>query len=209
MHGNYTFTSTTSASYCELILSLKRGYRDNIDIDPYLFSLDLSTNLTAQAFVPDSYLQRYPLPSDVVHSGTFSIQAPLLWYSNDTLYTSPSTGDHSLLRTFDTITNMWSSITISGSDVTLKNESSEMLAAIPSRGLSFSFGVSMFQTSAQPGFITFNASQADSPNWKNQITNGQEEIPIPFISEAELVYIPIGNEGVLLLIGGIDVCFQS
>ena len=84
-----------------------------------------------------------------------------------------------------------------------------MFAAIPSRGFSFSFGVSIFNTSAQPGFITFNASRADFPYWNNQTTAGQEGYQVPFASEAELVYIPIGNEGVLLLIGGMDVCFQS
>lgn len=135
------------------------------------------------------------------------VQSPLLWYSNDTLYTFPSKGDQNILETFDTTTNMWSSITVSGSNVNLKNGSSEMLATIPSRGLSFSFGVSMFQAYAQQGFITFNASQPDSPNWNNQTVNGQDGIQVPFISEAELVYLPMGNEGVLLLIGGIDVCF--
>lgn len=104
---------------------------------------------------------------------------------------------------------MWSSITVSGSNVTLKNESSEMSATIPSRGLSFSFGTSSFQGSAQPGFITFNASIADSPNWNNQTTTGRGGIPVPFASEAELVYLPMGSEGVLLLLGGIEVCFQS
>lgn len=92
--------------------------------------------------------------------------------------------------------------------MTLEDGSSEMLAAIPSRGLSFSFGVSnSTQQSAQPGFITFNASQADSLNWNNQTMNGQKGIQVPSVSDAELVYMPIGNEGVLLLIGGIDVCF--
>lgn len=104
---------------------------------------------------------------------------------------------------------MWSSITVSGSNVNLKNESSEMLATIPSRGLSFSFGTSEFQTAGQPGFITFNASTANSPNWNNQTMTGREGIQVPFASEAELVYLPMGNEGVLLLMGGIDVCFQS
>lgn len=215
MHGNYTFKSIDSASYCELILFPKRSERVNINLDPYLFSLDLSANLTVEAFIPDSYLQRYSLSSDVIHSGTLDyrhssvLQAPLLCYSNDTLYTSPSTGDQNLLETFDTTTNTWSSITVSGSNVNLKNESSEMLATVPSRGLSFSFGTSSFQASAQRGLITFNASMADSPNWNNQTMTGREGIQVPFASEAELVYLPMGSEGVLLLIGGIDVCFQS
>lgn len=85
-----------------------------------------------------------------------------------------------------------------------------MSATIPSRGLSFSFGAAVFEAFAQRGFITFNASIADSPNWNNQTTTGREGIPVPFAFEAELVYIPMGSEGVLLLIGGIDVvCFQS
>ncbi|MCJ1268768.1 hypothetical protein MMC22_008656 [Lobaria immixta] len=78
-----------------------------------------------------------------------------------------------------------------------------MSATIPSRGLSFSFGASVFKTSAQRGFITFNASIADSPSWNNQTTDG-EGAQVPFALEAELVYLPMGDGGVLLLIGGID-----
>ena len=82
------------------------------------------------------------------------------------------------------------------------------MAAIPSRGLSFSFGISNYeQLSAQQGFVTFNASQPDSLNWNIQTTNGQEGIQVAVVLGAELVYMPIGNEGVLLLIGGGEVCF--
>lgn len=84
-----------------------------------------------------------------------------------------------------------------------------MLATIPSRGLSFSFGTYKYKDSAQRGFITFNASKADSPTWNNETVHGQEGIQVPYNSGAELVYVPMGNEGVLLLIGGYDVCFQS
>ncbi|MCJ1263275.1 hypothetical protein MMC22_003145 [Lobaria immixta] len=45
---------------------------------------------------------------------------------------------------------------------------------------------------------------ADSPNWHNQTRTGRDSISVPFVSEAELVYLPMGSEGVLLLIGGID-----
>ena len=83
-----------------------------------------------------------------------------------------------------------------------------MSATIPSRGLSFSFGRSLFQASAQQGFITFNASVTDSPNWINQTTTGSGRFQVPFTSEAEMVYLPMGSEGVLLLMGGIDVWFQ-
>lgn len=103
---------------------------------------------------------------------------------------------------------MWSSIAVSGSNVNLTSGSSEMLATIPSRGLSFSFGNSIDLVSSQPGFVTFNASMAGSPNWNNQTMTGREGIQIPFTSEAEMVYLPMGKEGVLLLIGGIEVCFQ-
>ena len=74
-----------------------------------------------------------------------------------------------------------------------------MAASIPYNGLAFSFGV------AVPGLVIFDNSLPQSLKWNNQTTSKSQGIQVPLVSEAEMVYVPMGKEGVLLVIGGTDV----
>lgn len=130
--------------------------------------------------------------------------AAVLWYSNDTLYTPNSdredTSVDNTLAAFNTTTTAWSFVEVSGSNVQLKDRSSEMSASIPSSGLAFSFGVT-----GTPGLVKFNDSVPESLTWSNQSTSGSQGIQVPLLSEAEMIYVPMGKKGILIVMGGQDV----
>lgn len=136
--------------------------------------------------------------------------AAFLWYSNEKLYAPNLGGDDHTLATFDIATGDWSFVSVSGHDVHLKDissdlndRSSEMSVSIPSSGLAFSFGDWLL-----PGLVKFDGSVPQSLTWTNQTTGGSQGIQVPLVSEAEMVYVPMGKEGVLLLMGGMDVRFK-
>ena len=136
--------------------------------------------------------------------------AAFLWYSNDTLYV-PNLGAAAgnIIAAFNTTTADWSFPSVSGDDVSfftpdLDDRSSEMSASIPSSGLAFSFG-----DFGLPGLIKFNNSAPKALAWTNQTSGVSQGIQVPVVSEAEMVYVPLGNEGVLLVIGGMDVRFET
>lgn len=139
--------------------------------------------------------------------------AAFLWYSNDTLYAphlgATAAGD--TIAAFNTTTADWSFLSVSGDDdVRLKSissefddRSSEMSASIPSSGLAFSFG-----DFGLPGLVKFDSSVSQALRWENQTSGGSQGIQVPLVSEAEMVYVPLGKEGVLLVMGGMDVRFE-
>lgn len=159
-------------------------------------------------------LQRYALPSNMTPNAAIQNEdnAAFLWYSNDTLY-APNLGaaaGGNTIAAFSTATAEWSFPSVSGDDVRLKaissdtdDRSSEMSASIPSSGLAFSFG-----DFGVPGLVKFNGSVAQTLTWTNQTSGGSQGIQVPVVSEAEMVYVPLGKEGVLLVMGGMDVRFE-
>lgn len=134
--------------------------------------------------------------------------AAFLWYSDDTLYVPDlSSPPGNALAAFNTATEDWSFLPVTGDEVRLKSSdsdsdhrSSEMSASIPSSGLAFSFG-----DFAQLGLVKFDGSVPRALTWQNQTSGGSQGIQVPLVSEAEMVYVPLGKQGVLLVMGGMDV----
>ena len=134
--------------------------------------------------------------------------AAFLWYSNDTLYApNLGAGPSNTIAAFNTTAADWSFVSVSGDDVGLKSinsesdhRSSEMSASIPSSGLAFSFG-----DFGLPGLVRFDNAVSQSLTWKNQTSGGSQGIQVPLVAEAEMVFVPLGKEGVLLVMGGMDV----
>lgn len=132
--------------------------------------------------------------------------APFLWYSEDTLYAPTSSDIGTSLGSFNTTTNLWSYITVLGSDVNIMNQTSEALTSVPSSGLAFWLvGASRYRYPFVPQFITFNFSRPQFPTWYNQTMTGRLGIRDRNVVRSELVHLPMGNEGVLLEMGGLDV----
>ena len=181
------------------------------NLEPYLFYLDLSTNVTVESFLSPSILQRYSLPSDMTPNAAIGNKDydTFLWYSKDTVYAPNLGAAGNTIAAFDTTKGDWRFLPVSGVDVyskdissALNDPSSEMSASIPSSGLAFSFG-----GFGLPGLVKFNNSVPRSLTWTNQTSGGSPGIQVPVVSEAEMVYVPLGKEGVLLVIGGMDVRF--
>lgn len=171
-------------------------------LEPYLYYLDLTVNFTAETFISPTVLQSYEIPSNLVPNAAITSEddAAILWYTNDTLYIPNSNDTDSTLMAFNTTTEDWSVVHVPKNDVDLKDRSSEISASIPSSGLSYSFGATGI-----PGLIKFNGSLPGSLTWDNQTSGQLPGIQVPQVSEAEMVYVPMGKAGVLLTMGGRDV----
>ena len=207
-HGNYSFVSG-----------------DVNNPQPYLYSLAINSKTPVERTIPASFYQRYDLPGSPNIAHDIEDTQTVLWYDNDSLYSAflPADtvyGEPLELSMFSTTANEWTSSGVgttlnlsstyhhdlNGSEVQLLDEwgwSSEASVSVPEAGLSFSFGGSP-SSDVLPGLITFNAS---SPyyTWWNNTSPGISDVPVPLVAESEMVYIPYGKEGVLLMMGGYSV----
>lgn len=176
----------------------------NASLVPYLFYLDLAVNLTVEQYLSPDILRKYPIPANMTPNiaDVYEDSSAILWYSNDTLYSHNSDRVDNTLAAFNTTTENWSFVEVSGNNVQLVDRSSEMSASIESSGLAFSFG-----STGKPGLLKFNNLVPQSLTWSNE-TSRLGGIQVPLVSEAEMVYVPMGKEGVLLIIGGMDVSFS-
>lgn len=193
---------------------MRSGYfrAEQLHTEPRLFYLDLRTNLTVEDFISPSILHHFSLPSNMTPNAAVVNEdnAAFLWYSNDTLYVPDlSSPPGNTVAAFNTTTEDWSFLSVSGDNIRLNSigseldhRSSEMSASVPSSGLAFSFG-----DFARPGLVKFDSSESKALTWTNQTSGGSQGIQVPLVSEAEMVHVPLGKQGVLLAMGGMDVRF--
>lgn len=179
--------------------SLRRSHAE-AGPEPHLFHLDLSTSFHVEQFLANGTFDSFPLPPTLPPNPATITEgkSAALWFSNDTLYAAEV---DSSITSFDTVTNQWQSVDVSGAHIDLQNHSPETSVSIPYSGLSFFFGETNI-----PGLVRFDASRPDALEWTNQTTQSNTEgIRVPKVAQAEMVHVPLGKEGVLLLMGGYDV----
>lgn len=170
----------------------------------------MNNNTPIESFIPSNKYQKYPIPTGANPNIAISAEdtQTILWYNEDSLFTVFTEGidetPPSEMSVFDTKSNSWSSANVQGSGVNLYIDSgSEGSVSVPTSGFSFSFGGNPSLV-ALPGLVTFNASlqAALDITWSNNTAAGTYGVQVPVIAEAEMVYVPYGKEGVLLLMGG-------
>ena len=167
----------------------------------------MTANITVEEPIAQSILESYALPSNLTflweaYAAPYMSEDTMgaLWYANDTLYASNPALAQNTLGSFNTTTNEWDYVSVSGNSVDMMFGSSEMIASDPFGGVYFTFS-----PPGLPGFVTLDARTSESLSWTNHTTGGSEGIDVPYVGLGELVYLPMGAAGVLLLIGGYDV----
>lgn len=163
-------------------------------LEPYLYSVDLSSKLQVEQPIAQSALQKYSTPA-----GWPSDLYGGLWSTNDKIFVTANSSSN--IASFDTKTNTWHSVTVAGSTVNLNAGVSVQSVSAPSSSLGFAFG-----WAGAPGLVTFNASNPDIPSWSNDTGGTSPTTQVPNVLESEMVYLPMGKAGVVLMFGGYTVC---
>ena len=137
------------------------------------------------------------------------------WYDNTTIYlysgisasTNADGGNltaDNILAAYNTSKNSWETVTVGGGNFDFGNRISASYASDPQSGLSFHLG-GEFDIET-PGLVEFNASNPSHPTWVNQTSGGTAGTPVPDVLEGSMVFLPYGDEGILIQLGGYNVC---
>lgn len=129
------------------------------------------------------------------------------FYDNTTIYTFsgfetnefPGTN---VLPAFNTSTNTWTTVAVGGGNLSYGNSTSTLTASVPESGLSFAMNGDL--ENIADGLIMLNTSDSNKLLWAN-ITEDASHQATPRVSGCSMAYVPMGKQGVLLLIGGGDV----
>ncbi len=175
--------------------------------EPAIYWIGLDTKFPVEEPIPSDRLNSVTIPEDVTPFGVNqSLVAGPLFYTNDSIYVVAGMGDaaNNVLPVFDTTTEDWSAVTVEGGNFNTHNRLQSVVASDQRTGLSFMIGGDLGRFHF--GMIRFDASDEASPQWTNETTNDVSGgIEVPSILEGSMVYLPMGEAGVLLAIGGYDV----
>jgi hypothetical protein len=182
-----------------------------------LYYLDLTTSFPVEQSISTAYLKSVEVRDNLTPRITAqaATNGGEFWYDNTTIYlyagiTTPKnadggnfTGDN-VLAAYNTSTNSWETVTVEGGDFDFGNRVSASYASDPQSGLSFHLG-GEFDVET-PGLVEFNASNPSHPTWVNQTNGGTAGVPVPDVLEGSMAFLPYGDEGILIQLGGYNVC---
>lgn len=188
MNGNYNFIGDTTRAP-----------------KPNLFTLRLNESFSVTGLLTDQ-LYSSDLPSDV----PWDSESGAFFYDNTTLYLYaglPSSDESATNRlwAYNVMDSLWREVTVKGGNYQHGSRETALFASIPGAGLSFFSGGKEGDT---PGIIRFNSSNPATLTWENDTSFSYSNLksPGPLRSEGQLVFIPVGEQGVLISIGGYNVC---
>ncbi|GME64071.1 Kelch repeat protein [Neofusicoccum parvum] len=179
----------------------------------YYFDLGGSANIEAESIISSSSLNQISVPFDTtetLENQTHS-QGGALFYTLDSFYVfsglgEGSTTENNILAQYNTSSNQWSSHTVSGGNFNKLNRLFPGEASVPSTGLSFFSGGGNSGTTrpgGRPmGMVRFDASNPDSLSWRNETSTSSSGVPVPARVGGNMVYVPMGEQGVILVWGG-------
>lgn len=129
-----------------------------------------------------------------------------MWYTNDTIYVFA--GLHqtptNTVSAYNITTNAWQEVQVAGGDFDFHNRSSAPSVSVPSLGLNFIYGGN--DPTSIGGMIRFDASDPANLSWTNEtLGNGSYGVEVPNLESGAFVYIPAGEQGVLVSFGGANV----
>lgn len=179
-----------------------------------MFSLNLTSQFPVERSIPQALLNNDSIDSDIsiAYESTVRISngdaTGALWNTNDTIYVfgggfkEPT----NTLSAYNTTTNQWKEVNVTGGNFNFGNRTSSQYVSVPESGLGFIYG----GTDYMGGMIRLNASDSDNLSWTNEtLGNGSHGIEVPNLESGAMVYIPAGDEGMLITFGGGNVCCLS
>jgi len=177
------------------------GRRLTLSTEQQLYWLDLNTSFPVESSISSNTLHSIAAPADTQWRGAglfFTDAAQTALYSYGGFLEDDS--DHNSTWVFNSSSAKWSNETVSGGGLNRFNRDSSMHTSTTSsnQGLGFVNG----GWNSISGMVTFNASNPRQLSWTNQ-TQGD----VPGTMGATMQYVRYGKAGVLIAIGGYDVCY--
>lgn len=197
-----------------LKLSITSLATSDTNADDNLFYFDLSgnTNIQAESIISSSSLNQISVPFDTTSTleNQTHNQGGALFTTLDSFYVFAGLGDGSttennVLAMYNTTSSQWSSHSVSGGNYNKLNRLFPGAASVPSTGLSFFSGGSnsgVFQPGQPTGMLRFDASSPDALSWRNETATSGSGVAVPARVAGNMVYVPMGEQGVVLLWGG-------
>ncbi|KAF3400580.1 Kelch repeat-containing protein [Talaromyces pinophilus] len=175
-----------------------------------LFSLNLTSQFPVERSIPQALLNNDTIDSDIniAYESTVRISngdaTGALWNTNDTIYVfgggfkKPT----NTLSAYNVTTNQWKEVNVTGGNFNFGNRTSSQYVSVPESSLGFIYG----GTDYMGGMIRFNASDPENLSWTNEtLGDGSNGIEVPNLESGAMVYIPAGDEGILITFGGGNV----
>ncbi|EEA28483.1 hypothetical protein TMatcc_003188 [Talaromyces marneffei ATCC 18224] len=172
-----------------------------------LLSLNLTSQFPVERSIPQALLNNDTIESafSAAYESTVRISngdaTGAIWNTKDTIYVfgggfkKPT----NTLSAYNVTTNQWKEVNVTGGNFNFGNRTSSQYVSVPDLGLGFIYG----GTDYMGGMIRLNASDPENLSWTNEtLGNGSHGIDVPNLDAGAMVYIPAGDEGMLITFGG-------
>ncbi|KAL8785291.1 MAG: hypothetical protein Q9195_008710 [Heterodermia aff. obscurata] len=172
-----------------------------------VFVLDLASQFPVEDLLSRDFYRNVSIPLDIVPNIMDQVACHAcgsLFSTNDSFYVygsgtfDPSQETRSIIASYNMTSNAWSSVKPSGGEFNGDPRLWGQTASDPVTGMSyFTGGANNIQ-----GMLEFNASDSDHVTWANITQGAGLHGTVPIIVEGGMVFLPFGEAGVLLLLGG-------
>lgn len=179
-----------------------------------LLSLNLTSQFPVERAIPQALLNNSTINSDFTVAYESALRTSngdatgAFWTTNDTLYVygggfaTPT----NTLSAYNVTTGHWKEVNVTGGNLNFGNRTSSLYASVPDSGLGFIYG----GTTYMGGMIRFDASNPSNLSWTNEtLGSGSYGVDVPNLDSGAMVYIPAGEEGMLISFGGGNVRYST
>ncbi|KAK1063345.1 hypothetical protein LTR74_009501 [Friedmanniomyces endolithicus] len=170
-----------------------------------LYSLYMTADLPVERYMPNSLLANLSIPANASWSEDTEVYSPgPLWYTNDTLYGFPALGAiPNTLPSYNITAGTWQLAQVTGGDLGFQNSEDAQSVSVPQSGLIFVMGRPSVNSTSS--LSRFDASDPANLSWTIEtLGNGSHGIEVPNLANGALVYLPAGEQGVLVSFGGLN-----
>jgi len=173
-----------------------------------IYWLNISNQFPVERSIPYSSLNDQAIHSTnlVAYANAMNgNNAGAMWNTNDTIYVFGGVeAPTNILSAFHMQTHRWTQVQVDGGNYNFGNRTNALFVSVPESGLSFILGGHDPQVIG--GMIRFDASNPNQLSWTNEtLGNGSSGIEVPDLLGGGFVYVPAGQEGVLVAFGGYNV----
>ena len=185
-----------------------------------IFTLDLATRFSVEDLLSTDSYRNIPIPLDLVPNIKEQAEAHMsgaLFATNDSFYiygsgasplfggVDPGEPTAHTLASYNASTEKWGSVSPSGGSF---NSDARLLGQATSDPMT---GTSYFTGGANnvQGVLEFDASDYDHISWTNHTRSTGLSGTSPGVIAGGMVFLPFGKAGILLLLGGANVCVHG
>ncbi|KAK0301098.1 hypothetical protein LTS00_000247 [Friedmanniomyces endolithicus] len=168
-----------------------------------LYSLHMTADLPVERYIPNSLLANLSIPANASWSEGTQVYSPgPLWYTNDTLYGFAALGTiPNTLPSYNITAGTWQFAQVTGGDLSFGNNTDAQSISVPQFGLIFVMGRPSVGSASS--LSRFDASDPANLTWTIEtLGNGSHGIEVPNLAYGTMVYLPAGEQGVLVSFGG-------